>query len=196
MRKVKPGRDDCFTINDSEITIPVLNVYVLNQGSGVCSRKNKTHFPNVAVVDYVILLLQLIGKDRHRIDIAMLHHRLSVKSLLSVIEEPLSINSAIAVLKSHMTQDILHTVMLVLPNKRNLHLLCLVLECAFTDGQAISASKPLLSSPATKVRCHFEGSPLLCLDLQVFHRRLLLLKGRPYLRACWGSRVYRKRRPA
>ena len=62
-------------------------------------------------------------------------------------EAPLPLQSG-AVLKDYMTEDILNAVVLVLPNKRNLHLLGLVLECALADGQTICATQTLLGGPA------------------------------------------------
>ena len=170
----------------------MLDVDVLNPGTGVSARKNEANFSNVTVIDDVILLLQLIGEDRHRIDITMLHHRLGVNPIFGVIEEPPSINSAFAVLESHMSEDVLNAVVLMLPNKRNLHLLSLVLECAFTDGETISANQTLLSCPTAKVRFHFEGSPSLYQNLQFRLQRLLPKKVRLYLKAYSDSREYRK----
>src|SRR5690606_14273602 len=88
----------------------------------VCSGKNKTDFTNHTVSDNLVLLLELVGEDGQRDDVAVLNQLLSVLGGLGIVKERIRVSTIRAVFQEGMPKNVLRRVMLVRPDKGNLSL--------------------------------------------------------------------------
>src|SRR5690606_10994904 len=107
------------------------------------------------VSDNLVLLLELVGEDGQRDDVAVLNQLLSVLGGLGIVKERIRVSTIRAVFQEGMPKNVLRRVMLVRPDKGNLSLV-LMREGSGTNGTPIRTLKPALRCVAAKIGFHFE----------------------------------------
>ena len=152
--------------NEAILTILAMGHHEIDIGSGVCSCKDKAQLTNLAMNDILAHLLKLVGIDRQRSYIAMLHESLSRLSSFGVVERAIGINAIITILQQGMAQNILRIVMLVVPYQRY-GTTIIVLECITSDSPAIAAQQIVSGCPSAKIVIfHFDVSSFFIILVQ------------------------------
>ena len=145
--------------NDAGLNAIAMSHDGIDKGSGICPSQNQTHFTNSAVNHIAAGLLQLIGKNRKRPNVAMTNGLFDVFCVFSVVERTVGVNAFVSVLQQRMTKNIIRIGMVVVPNQRNSFTIA-VLECIFSNGPSIRTEQIVSSGPATKIIfLHFDFPP-------------------------------------
>ena len=98
-----------------------------------------------------LILLQTIGVDAHRFDIAMGDKFLSVLSQFGVVEEAIGINAFRPILKQSMAKNVRGAIMIVAPYKGNSQPV-IVFERIRKNRPSIGALNSSSTRPTLKVR--------------------------------------------
>jgi hypothetical protein len=135
-------------------------VDAINQGPGVCTREYETELLDVSVSHVnaggAALLDKTIREDREAVDVTVNYQLASRLSCRRVVEVGTGVNTLGTILEERMSENILRTVILVLPDERNF-LPVLMLEGTIPKNSTVRAQQIVLGCPSTKVRYfHFE----------------------------------------
>ena len=85
--------------DEAVFAVFAMSHHEIDIGPRVCSCKDKAQLTNLAVDDVLTHLLKLVGIDRQRSHIAMLHESLSRLSSFGVVERAIGINAIVTILQ-------------------------------------------------------------------------------------------------
>ena len=134
----------CIDLN--RIGIITMTQNFVNQRTRICSGKNKTHFLNNSVGNTIGCLLNVVCKNRNRINITMSNLHLCFLSICSVVEFCIASHALIMVFKNYVPKNVGYTVVLVIPDKGNFASI-IVFECAMQNSISVSARGVVFRNP-------------------------------------------------
>nr|DAN64021.1 MAG TPA: hypothetical protein [Caudoviricetes sp.] len=137
--------------------IRVSEVDLVDAGLRVGTHQYERHLDELAVHDSGALLLKILGVDRKRIEVAVLHQLAGGVGSWGVVECAESVHTVIAVLELSSAEDVLHGLASMLPHQRKRGAI-LVLECARRNRSTIRAQNIGPSGISRKVWFHFDLS--------------------------------------
>ena len=142
------------------LTIRVRHCDVLDCRLWVSALEDERHLDDVAVLDNIAVLLEVVREDRHGSNITMLDKFASVFSLLGSVEESIRVNTLRLLLELGMPENISHVVVTVLPDERDDSPIVLF-KRMMRDNSPIRALDACDGCPPVEVgdvirRCHFE----------------------------------------
>ena len=143
---------------------------VLDRRLWVSTLKDERHLDDVAMLDNIAVLLEVVREYRHSGDVAMLNKFASVFGLLGSVEEPIGVNTLSLLLELGVPENISHVVVTMLPDERDDSPIVLF-KCVMRDDSPIGALDACDGCPPVEVgdvirRCHFEP-PGRCLTVDL-----------------------------
>ena len=133
---------------------------VLDRRLGVGTLKDERHLDDVAVLNDITVLLEVVCEDRHSGNIAVFNQFACVFCLLGSIEEPVGVNTLSLLLELGVPENVSHVVVTMLPDERDDSPIVLF-KCVVRDNSPIRALDACDGCPPVEVgdvirRCHFE----------------------------------------
>ena len=92
---------------DVDLAVSVRDLDVVDQGARIGTRQDQGDLANDAVRDLLGLLDELIGEDRERGDVLVLHQRLRVLRLRGLVEISVAVRTLVTMLQDGVTQHVL-----------------------------------------------------------------------------------------
>ena len=132
----------------------------INESARIRAGEHQADLANHAVNHVQILLLQLIGINRERRDVAMLNQRFRVLAAFGRVERAIRINTFVPVFKKRVTEHTCGLVVLVVPYQRHLSAVT-IFESISQDCSAVRATQIVSGCPAAKIEflIHFDLFP-------------------------------------
>ena len=130
----------------------------------ISSSQNKTYFTNISMNNICHVLLQVVCVDGQSVYITMLYQKFCSLSGLRIVECTIGVHTFSTIFQQHMSKNVDHTLMFVIPNERNdfpVHMF----ERIFHDGSSIGTFEIVFCRPSTKIIItitHFEFLLLPC----------------------------------
>ena len=125
-------------------------IHVLDKRLGICTRQNKTDFTDHTMHNVVALLLQLIGENRQRGNIAMSDKLFAHVAEFGVIEQTIAIHAIRLIDQGSLADNGTRCIVTMVPDERN-NSTVLMCECILANYSTISAQKIVLGRPALKI---------------------------------------------
>ena len=125
-------------------------IHVLDKRLGICTRQNKTDFTDHTMHNVVALLLQLIGENRQRGNVAMSDKLFAHLAKFGIVEQTIAIHAIRLIDQGSLADNGTRCIVTMVPDERN-NSTVLMCECILANYSTIRAQKIVLGRPALKI---------------------------------------------